>query len=502
VWAIVATSVLFVLLCVGGGVFFLPRLLETPRGEQPVEPMGAGSLVGPEGGEVAGPGGARVVIPERALAEEVSIDIAEVPSAQGAPPDMAPAGPAYQVTIPEDARLLTALDVVLPLEREAGSKDDSYAVYRWDGSQWQFLGGFVEGDFIRVQIGQHLLARAPVPVAKGQRAIVPVDQAQDSPAFLRAFRELSTGRYRTIAFVNQGEFSPWILPWTYEAEQWAGTIRLLPAYGGWSGGKPGEPYFPYSWAWMRLPFGTYTSWCIEWWDHDEKDYFHFILDSPVTLNLSTCTRDEQDRGECEVPRVDYSLPSAGGGEQGLCGRPPGGDEALPAPTLVPTSTSGPSTTAPTATLPASAPAPAPPTPAPPTPTATPAETPTSTPEKNDIVVTLIWYTKANLDLSVVDPLGNGISSLEPPSPEGGHLHQDVNKDCATATTTPSEIISWPAGSAPYGDYRVGVFDFTLGSCQADATDFRIVVEVDGEITLDTEGTVYATGMVPLYDFTR
>lgn len=502
-WATVVIGVLFILLCVGGGAFFLPRLLETSSSEQPVEPMEARSLVGPEGGKVAGLGGAEVIIPEGALVQEASIGITEVPTAQNVPPDTAPAGPAYQVEILEDARLLKALEVVLPLEREPGSNDADYAVYHWDGVQWQFLGGMVEGNSIHVQVGHHVLSRAPVSGAKAPGLLAFANRTQDNPTFLRAFRELSTGRYRTIAFVNQGQFQPWIHAWTYEAEKWTGTIRILPSYGGWSGGKPGDFYYPYTWAWMRLPFGTYTSWCIEWWDRDEKDHFHFMLDSPVTLDLSTCTRDEQDRGACEIPRVDYSLPPAGSGEQGLCGRPPGRDEALPAPTPIPTSTSGPSTPAPPTPIPTAVPPTPTSTSIPPTPTSTPppapTATPTSSPGGEDIRIYLFWHDQVDFDLVVYDPSGDAVFDENTSVPSGGRMDQMVH-DCNEATTSSTESAYWPAGSAPSGEYRAVVL--YMHDCLRNVpVKFRLTVQVDGYVVLDEEGSLTPTDGT-VYLFTR
>jgi hypothetical protein len=607
-----------------------------PTRELPAEAIT--ERIGSEGGEIAAPGGAKVIVPQEALSEEVEVGIAQVDSTEGAPPDMAPAGPAYDVYIPTDVVCRKPLEVVLPLEREAGTEDDAYAAYRWDGSQWHFLGGIVEGDTIHVQVSHHTFAWIPNPVPRMPSSAAFTNPAQRSPQFMAAFRELSTGRYRTIAFVNQGEFSPWVMAWTWGGVRGTERECRLPAYGGWTTTKPGTGYYPYSWAWLRLPYGTYTSWCVEWWDDDEKAYFHTILDRTVTLDVATCTMYEHETGECEIPRVDYALPTVDM-EEGLCGRPPGTAEVSPTATPTPgpgapTDTPEPSPTPgvklgeefrdevggfsfrvipgykigeitgfPTMEAPDADPdvgpiiammggigereaatveelyakfvsglekgidasdprevtvggvrglegdlsgltkgkpftgrivlvvvsdtqsfsmlglAPADRwdefepyfdavrdsvrffTPSADVDLPAPTTTPAASSDAKDVAITLTWWTTDDLNLIVYDPLGTTISYLGPISPQGGQLDKDANNDCASATTSPSETISWPVGSAPYGSYRAAIF--LMGACPGtNPVDFRLVVQVDGATILDVEGVVTPLGAVPYYDFTR
>jgi hypothetical protein len=653
-WVAIVGGGAVLLLCLGavGLIVALSLGLFTP---QSTTGTTSGS-VGSEGGEIDGPGKVKVIIPPGALEKTAKIDIVEVVPSAGAPPDMVQVGSAYNLTLPEGTVYHKALEVVLPLQRETGTTDDQYAVYRWSGSEWQLLGGVIEGDTIRVQLGRHALDH-PSASAAWKHKTVFAYPAQGGPQQFATFREISTGRYRTIAFVNMGDFHPWVIPWTWEPGEGTRRERWLPAYGGWHVGMPTDiHYHPYSWAWLRLPLGTYTSWCLEWWDDDQNEFFHFFLSETVTLDPNTCSFNDHLNRKCEMPRVDYVIPP-GAGERGYCGDQPG--EGAPAPTVTPIPLVSPTPIA-------GAPTPAPTSTPTPTPTAAPSSTPrpeidlgeerrneeggyayrvipgyrldkafgfdtmtapdadpdigpivaltggtgkeqkgatardmydqfvenskdsgltvspprevtvggvkgleadlggtaegksiggrvvfvvvsdtqafsmlgtaplerweneveplfdavrdsvrffepsaASTPseptktaaDERDIVVTLTWQTTDDLELAVYDPRGNSISYLNPTSPEGGQLDQDANDDCATATTSPSETISWPAGTAPSGEYRVGVFN--MSNCPGtEPIDFRVVVQVDGQTILDVVGTSYPTGEVPFYEFSR
>jgi len=64
----------------------------------------------------------------------------------------------------------------------------------------------------------------------------------------------------------------------------------------------------------------------------------------------------------------------------------------------------------------------------------------------DVQVTLRWNTPVDLDLHVIDPLGEEIYFRYTFSPSGGTLDVDANAGCTN--DTPVENVFWPTGGAP------------------------------------------------------
>jgi hypothetical protein len=215
-----------------------------PSGEAPVRPETAGR-VGPEGGEVVAPGGAKLVVPEGTLKEEVDVGLSETAAAPELPAEYlaSAAGPAYEVTLPEGTELEGVVELLLPLERQAGADESLYTVFRWDGSRWWDVGGVVEGDFIRVQLAEISIFQ-------------PVYGYQDR---------------RPINFHNRGPQDAIVRPWTY-----------VPLYTDTPAPPPATsvsvPGFTTSLQRhiMSLPLGSYD-FCVEFRD-DQGQWRHYIHD--------------------------------------------------------------------------------------------------------------------------------------------------------------------------------------------------------------------------------
>lgn len=73
----------------------------------------------------------------------------------------------------------------------------------------------------------------------------------------------------------------------------------------------------------------------------------------------------------------------------------------------------------------------------------------------DVRVTLTWNDTADLDLAVIDPIGETVNFDVPASSSGGQLDVDANSGCSEALSEPAENIIWP-DSAPAGIYTVEV----------------------------------------------
>jgi hypothetical protein len=101
-------------------------------------------------------------------------------------------------------------------------------------------------------------------------------------------------------------------------------------------------------------------------------------------------------------------------------------------------------------------------------------------QTGDVKVTLIWSSKADLDLYVVDPNGCIVYFDNPTCPSGGRLDVDANANCEeNVTTSPVENIFWPPGQAPRGEYKVFVHYYARCSGASSTESFTVRVLVDG-----------------------
>ncbi|MFL2977722.1 MAG: hypothetical protein ACJZ59_01485 [Candidatus Thalassarchaeaceae archaeon] len=94
----------------------------------------------------------------------------------------------------------------------------------------------------------------------------------------------------------------------------------------------------------------------------------------------------------------------------------------------------------------------------------------------EVQISLIWFNKNDLDLSVVCPSGERISFDNKISNCGGRLDIDMNE--SGKSDEPVENVFWEK-DAPKGRYRVFVEHFEKHD-STDITEFSILVTVDGE----------------------
>lgn len=86
-------------------------------------------------------------------------------------------------------------------------------------------------------------------------------------------------------------------------------------------------------------------------------------------------------------------------------------------------------------------------------------------QTGDVQVTLRWATADDLDLYVLDPVGDEVSFFNPAIASGGQLDVDANRACEERMASPVENIFWPTGGGVPGNYtvRVSLFSFCGGS---------------------------------------
>ncbi len=94
-------------------------------------------------------------------------------------------------------------------------------------------------------------------------------------------------------------------------------------------------------------------------------------------------------------------------------------------------------------------------------------------KEGEIEIGLIWRNTNDIDLHVLDPLGDEVFFANRRSGSGGELDVDRNAGCGSTTTNPVEHVVWER-EAPHGRYKVGVHHF--GSCgPVDPTPFEVEV---------------------------
>ncbi len=97
----------------------------------------------------------------------------------------------------------------------------------------------------------------------------------------------------------------------------------------------------------------------------------------------------------------------------------------------------------------------------------------------DIRASLLWNNTNDLDLHVIAPSGYHIYFGDKKSPCGGWL--DVDMNVSGETTKPVENVRWRKGEAPAGKYRVFVQNYRFHEYSQAATDFKVELEINGEI---------------------
>lgn len=107
-------------------------------------------------------------------------------------------------------------------------------------------------------------------------------------------------------------------------------------------------------------------------------------------------------------------------------------------------------------------------------------------ENVDIRASLMWENRNDLDLHIVDPLGDHIyysthckRNGHRPSQSGGYL--DVDMNVHGDTTKPVENIRWESGDAPMGHYRVFVQNYRFHESSYHETPYFVTVEIFGAV---------------------
>lgn len=109
---------------------------------------------------------------------------------------------------------------------------------------------------------------------------------------------------------------------------------------------------------------------------------------------------------------------------------------------------------------------------------------------SDIAATLRWTGASDVDLHVIDGKGQEVYWSNTTTPEGGRLDLDSNPGCDIDNVN-QEIISWPAGAAPAGDYRVFVQYYD--ECGIASSPYNVTLAIKNRATQTFSGTFNGAG---------
>lgn|GEM_PF-6733567 len=109
---------------------------------------------------------------------------------------------------------------------------------------------------------------------------------------------------------------------------------------------------------------------------------------------------------------------------------------------------------------------------------------------SDLAVLVRWNALADVDLHVTDPKGVEVYFGRTSSPEGGRLDLDSNPACNFDGVN-QEVITWPLGRAPTGEYKVSVYYWS--DCGVPRTDYSVTLMSRGRTIQVLDGTFTGDG---------
>ncbi len=244
------------------------------------------------GGQVQNTEGVSVSVSENTFSQPVSVKISQgSPSALQNPPlpaGLEALGGIYKIEWQPDQTPHQPLQVNLPIE--IISPNSLMAAYRLSDASWQSMGGLIYDGKLRVEL------QAPAQIRLG---------------VLRSSG--SYGEYRPALIMNNGDAALVVRPW-----QWwlppnlmtPGTAALSSIYIHVQSHQAqeletslgGHPY-----GYVSLPDGTYSAWCVSWWNDAVKQNVYAILPQPVSLTPYSCGWEDYRTGQCELEKAVFEV---------------------------------------------------------------------------------------------------------------------------------------------------------------------------------------------------
>jgi len=262
------------------------------------------STIGVQGGEIAGPDGLQLKIPEGALMADVKFTIQTEAEPPSGPAALTSLSPAYSIELENEAALLIPVTLEIPFTPDPAIPEDCYSVYRWNGADWENVGGIMDGNKLIVDVLHFSTYQAKACSQSEHRPVVFIDTTpKNYPDY----------RYSGI--------TPWDA--TLVDETCGGQIRRLYS----SVNRSGVKYFPNTWGSQAFPWGEYYLWCVVWSEPDLNSNlmvrYNMYVESTIHLGEGSCKLGDWISGKCEPDQVVYTLPGLGAGTRGECGEDQG-----------------------------------------------------------------------------------------------------------------------------------------------------------------------------------
>lgn len=246
------------------------------------------------GGQVHSVEGVSVIVAENTFSQPVLLKISQVSgSASQNPPlpvGLETLGGIYKVEWQPDQVPHQSLQVNLPIE--IVQRNSLMAAYRLSDGAWQSLGGLIYDGKLRFDVNAPAVIRLGVLRSSG-----------------------SYGEYRPVLIMNNEEAVLEVRPWQW----WLPPNVMTPGTAALSTvainvhshqaqeletSLGGHPY-----GYASLPYGTYSAWCVSWWNDAVKQNVYAILPQPVSLTPYSCTWEDYRTGQCEPEKAVFDVKS-------------------------------------------------------------------------------------------------------------------------------------------------------------------------------------------------
>ena len=112
-------------------------------------------------------------------------------------------------------------------------------------------------------------------------------------------------------------------------------------------------------------------------------------------------------------------------------------------------------------------------------------------QTGDVSFRLTWSGPQDLDLYVTEPSGETIYYSHTSSATNGQLDVDSNAGCSNPSSSPTENVFWPEGSAPHGTYQF--YARRYSACSATSTPSFTLRVFEGETVVRTINSTIPEG---------
>jgi len=301
-WGRVGLSMLL-LLAVAAGFWLLPRWLISDHSAASLDQSQTFlGVIDYGGGSFFTPDGVQFTVPKGAFKQQTSFHSALSAGAPALPFPILPKSDLYTFQLADGEQPLIPIEISLPLSKEPLDESilDAVSAYRLDGKQWQYLGGTIVG---------HTLV-----FSTDRLGTFRIGQMQ---------KQANQSEFRPILFINKGDTPVTLHVWRV----WQPSEYKLPGGTDILGSLTFIDTHPLQvyekdlqgrkFGYINLPYGTYKSWCLSWWD-ENSTLQYAVLNAERSLTLYTCRWSDYIDGRCKPETIAFNIHRQTQGVSGGC----------------------------------------------------------------------------------------------------------------------------------------------------------------------------------------